>query len=1179
MRWLAIIILVTTLAHAQVPDLPGYGSHPRSFGVGSLIIPMDNTLQSLNGQPFNLKSYGAVVQLLNNAIPVYWVIRSGKLKDEIDFNVTAARILPTSVAATTISLSGGPFFIDSVYRTTANTILTSYGQSVAVYNLTVATSVDVRHLIGNRPYVMVSNFGGNANIHTAYLVAAGWNSTRDYIVIADFTQTNASTCATSLSEPHTGSVPVGFNATIRSYIGSGGNMLAECAAVETFEAAASLFFTNGLTVNNVNHAQQVDYPTVPFNQYIGTATADIGGSVDDWQASVGSALQSDKYPALDSQVTPGIYGANFGRYFAPAHPTIGSVMFYMGGHSYATTNDLGDMNLVRMYLNAMITPAYRNATCGFFLGADCVTTLTATPSDVATNQVGAVTLQANVVPNNAYATPNCTASTITLTLAAGLSFVSLSATPALCAFNASLHAVVCTNVPINGTASLSLSVTCTATTDGTQLSSISSAQCGTELELANNIASASVFSTSTPELVITKAYDSANSNAQLNGQLSFIVTIFNNGSSTYNNIVVNDSLTQGNCNFTSFSSSTPGVTVSFSALTGTWTISGLGVGNTASLMVTCSPSTTTTVVNKACIVSATQTIVGLLTHECANVSAPISCLTINKVGNDSVLILNTEIELFTITIKNQCSCELYNVTATDVIPSQIAYTASSFSGSYNSFTSQAWDEPFGTLTTNTTYSTGNWPNVWNKFGEATNFNQNDIREINDLAGLPLGPTLQLTKNTKGIINGPLSMDQLCQNNTVSITYRESQNRNDGAITFQFSSTGNGGPWTTFFTVQSTGIISLIYATSTSTWQMPVTTGTNIYIRVFANDANNNDKWNVRDVFIGSFLKTGTTSLASAPPFTPLTTVANLYAGATYNFTLRATRTGVPSVPPILNTASVAGTQCGAFTFSPPSTTVATTFACSPSTSNFTVSSSYAMTLVNTPDCRCNNTAGETFVTMPSDCTPCNNDTICADTENPQTCPNDCPVGLPCNSNGRCDANENFASCPADCTCSCNNNGYCDLKENVPCSDCDGGPCQPNGRCDLNENFSNCPADCQTCVTNCMCQAFEREWCTPDCVAPGACDNDGVCDANENSVLCSVNSCDCNPGMCNSNGACEPFETEACPDCRSFCCTTNTRCEVGENAHNCAADCDQTDSQNGMCQRGETQVTKDCGTCV
>ena len=60
---------------------------------GSLIIAMDNDKQNI-GSTFNLQAYGLANHLLWQGVRIRWAIRSGKLKDGIDFTVSAQRIQP-----------------------------------------------------------------------------------------------------------------------------------------------------------------------------------------------------------------------------------------------------------------------------------------------------------------------------------------------------------------------------------------------------------------------------------------------------------------------------------------------------------------------------------------------------------------------------------------------------------------------------------------------------------------------------------------------------------------------------------------------------------------------------------------------------------------------------------------------------------------------------------------------------------------------------------------------------------------------------------------------------------------------------------------------------------------------------------------------------------------------------
>ena len=56
-----------------------------TFPIGTLVVAMDNILQEDEGD-FNEYSYGLIVRLLYEDIPVKWAISSNKLKDGIDFD-------------------------------------------------------------------------------------------------------------------------------------------------------------------------------------------------------------------------------------------------------------------------------------------------------------------------------------------------------------------------------------------------------------------------------------------------------------------------------------------------------------------------------------------------------------------------------------------------------------------------------------------------------------------------------------------------------------------------------------------------------------------------------------------------------------------------------------------------------------------------------------------------------------------------------------------------------------------------------------------------------------------------------------------------------------------------------------------------------------------------------------
>src|SRR5690606_33909442 len=146
-------------------------SNIQTVPAGSFVVPMDNIYQSIvpAGQaPFNLKAYGLINAFLQNGIPVKWVIKSDKQRDDIDFTALVERITPSSSAASIIDFRGGPFIVpDTILPCGESTteIINAFGNNVAVYKLLNNTSVDVRYTITHKPKIAVFNNGGNQQIH------------------------------------------------------------------------------------------------------------------------------------------------------------------------------------------------------------------------------------------------------------------------------------------------------------------------------------------------------------------------------------------------------------------------------------------------------------------------------------------------------------------------------------------------------------------------------------------------------------------------------------------------------------------------------------------------------------------------------------------------------------------------------------------------------------------------------------------------------------------------------------------------------------------------------------------------------------------------------------------------------------------------------------------------------
>lgn len=132
------------------------------------------------------------MRLLYAGVPVYWVIRSGKAKDQADFAAMAHRVrlaskvqqvVPllttkgdeplqqTTSASASVSFAGGPLVIPASYASTVTSLISSAGFSdVVVYE---AATVDVRHVLITSPKAILSNLSTYAATLTAVLTDAG----------------------------------------------------------------------------------------------------------------------------------------------------------------------------------------------------------------------------------------------------------------------------------------------------------------------------------------------------------------------------------------------------------------------------------------------------------------------------------------------------------------------------------------------------------------------------------------------------------------------------------------------------------------------------------------------------------------------------------------------------------------------------------------------------------------------------------------------------------------------------------------------------------------------------------------------------------------------------------------------------------------------------------------------
>lgn len=365
---LLVALLLGLLSHiqSQNTDLPGPTANLRSLPLNSYIIAMDNTYQ-LNGSGlFNLNAYGLVVYLLNNNVKVKWVITAGKVKDAMDFRVFSDRIKPTIQPPVSRTYKAGPFvifaadtagvgaLIDAFYSTSGLT----GGDQPIVYRSQAAVTVDVRYdLTGFKPTAAILTDGGNQALQLAYMSAAS-------IPSANYTtadgQTLLSHCYTFASEPHNSNTGPSVDAAIqniRTFVTSGGDFLGQCAAISNYENNTYGRFqtTTGITVlnNAIGTSLLFPNPDLSYSQFEGAFNGSIRGAVQNWQIT-NAGINNEHNHVTGTGADAATIACSVSKLISGK----GGLVFYLGNHDYSTA-DVQNINGIRMYMNAFMTPAFQ----------------------------------------------------------------------------------------------------------------------------------------------------------------------------------------------------------------------------------------------------------------------------------------------------------------------------------------------------------------------------------------------------------------------------------------------------------------------------------------------------------------------------------------------------------------------------------------------------------------------------------------------------------------------------------------------------------------------------------------------------------------------------------------------------------------------------------------------------
>ncbi|MGG9971634.1 T9SS type A sorting domain-containing protein [Ferruginibacter sp. SUN002] len=372
---------------AQNTDLPNPDANIQTLPVGSFVIAMDNANQNAPGY-FNLKSYGLIVSLQNLGVRLRWVIKSGKAHGDADFSVTAEKAFPTFVAAggTPKDFKAGPFVIFPTDTALARIGITLFNNSLSnsskvnIYRTTASVNVDVRYdLKGVKPKAAILNDGGKGSIQQAFMVTASIPTTNYAILDSAVNLYNG--CYTFASEPHNdggGGFPIDrIVDSLKDFVARGGNFLAQCHAISTYENFRQVQSSNGITGGGSDYKTSnvlipdanVGYSNadMSYAQFDGIFKANQTGFMQTWQRFPGGTALNNFYPVIvgNTAATDSIFGATVTKHVSGK----GGLIFYLGNHTFSGSA-VEDLNGQRMYLNAFLTPA-AYASCPLY---ECVGT-------------------------------------------------------------------------------------------------------------------------------------------------------------------------------------------------------------------------------------------------------------------------------------------------------------------------------------------------------------------------------------------------------------------------------------------------------------------------------------------------------------------------------------------------------------------------------------------------------------------------------------------------------------------------------------------------------------------------------------------------------------------------------------------------------------------------------------
>jgi len=274
-----------------------------------------------------------------------------------------------SYPVSSYNFKAGPFVIFASDTTGVGSLINTFNNGISnandkikVYKTTASVTVDVRYdMTGFVPKAAILDDGGSVNIHVDYMTACNITSA-NYVVT--YGQNLLTDCYTFASEPHnsaTGSYVDNAIVAIKRFVEYGGNFLAQCHAVINYENNALGRFqtTTGITDAGSSAGTNITYPNadLSFTQYEGNFNISQGGSLQNWRINAAGANNFHKHTKANSDTTV------MGSSVAKLKTGDGGLVFYLGNHNFNDYDVLVEINGIRMYMNAFLTPVSVASTC------------------------------------------------------------------------------------------------------------------------------------------------------------------------------------------------------------------------------------------------------------------------------------------------------------------------------------------------------------------------------------------------------------------------------------------------------------------------------------------------------------------------------------------------------------------------------------------------------------------------------------------------------------------------------------------------------------------------------------------------------------------------------------------------------------------------------------------------